>query len=349
MNSEILIIIPAYNPPIELFEALLAKLDGAFKNVLIVNDGSDEEYNKFFKKLEKKYHVLKHEYNLGKGKAIKTAYSFAIDNYPDVSAYVVIDCDNQHDVEDMINCCQKAMEHPDSLIIGVRDFSLANVPFKSKFGNIITRNIFKWLFNYSISDTQTGLRAVSPNLAKKLLEVSGDRYNYELKCLMACCENNIPIIEVPIKTIYIENNKESRFNPVKDSLIIYKEFVNYYFKLFIPYLISLIAFLAIFYLLNSNDDLKALILANSLAGIINIIANILMNYKNIYYHNNISNNLVYVLKKILKYFIAGFFIYISYNLLDMNLLISKVLIDIILTIIIYIIFRNVGFNGEKKN
>ena len=54
MNSEILIIIPAYNPPIELFEALLAKLDGAFKNVLIVNDGSDEEYNKFFKKLEKK-------------------------------------------------------------------------------------------------------------------------------------------------------------------------------------------------------------------------------------------------------------------------------------------------------
>ena len=349
MNSDILIIIPAYNPPIKLFEELLTKLDGAFKNVLIVNDGSDETYNSFFKKLEKKYHVLKHEYNLGKGKAIKTAYSFAIDNYPDSKAYVVIDCDNQHDVEDMINCCKKAIEYPDSLVIGVRDFSLENVPFKSKNGNKITRLMFKWLFNCNISDTQTGLRAVSPNLAKKLINVSGERYNYELKCLMTCCEENIPIIEVPIKTIYIENNKESRFNPIKDSIIIYKEFLNYYLKLFIPYLISLISFLCIFYFLSSNNDLKALILTNFIAGLINIITNIAFNYKNIYKHNNIGNNIVYILKKFLKIFIASFIIYICYNLLDINLLLSKILVDIILTIIIYIIFRNVGFNSEKKN
>ena len=349
MNKEILIIIPAYNPPIKLFEALLAKLDGAFQNVLIVNDGSDETYNDFFKNVEKKYRVLRHEYNLGKGRAIKTAYSYAIDNYPDVLAYVVIDCDNQHDVDDMINCCKEAIQHPDSLVIGVRDFSLENVPFKSRFGNIITRTMFKWLFNYDISDTQTGLRAISPKFAPKLLNVAGDRYNYELKCLIVCCEENIPIIEVPIKTIYIENNKESRFNPVKDSILIYKEFLSYYLKLFIPYLLGLIVFLITFYFLNSSDDLKALVIVNFIAGIINLVANILINYKNIYKHNNLSNNFVYILKKILKIFIAGFFIYICYNLLNINLLISKVIIDIILTIIIYMVFRNVGFKNEKKN
>ncbi len=349
MNSEILIIIPAYNPPIKLFDALLEKLDGAFKNILVINDGSDESYDKYFKKLERKCHVLRHEYNMGKGKAIKTAYSYALDNYKGIVSYVVIDCDNQHDVEDMIKCCQKSIENPNSLVIGVRDFSLDNVPFKSKFGNTLTRNIFKWLFNKTISDTQTGLRAVTPEVAKKLLNIPGERYNYELKCLMTCCEENIPIIEVPIKTIYIDNNKESRFNPINDSILIYKEFINYYLRLFIPYIISLITFLCIFYLLNSNDDLKALILTNSISGIINIIFNVLMNYKNIYIHNNIGNNLVYILKKVLKYFIAGFFIYILYNLLNVNLLLSKVLIDILLTIIIYIIFRNVGFNSEKKN
>lgn len=349
MNNEILIIIPAYNPPIKLFEALLTKLEGAFKHVLIVNDGSDESFNDFFKKLERKYHVLKHEYNLGKGEAIKTAYRFAYDNYKDVLAYVVIDCDNQHDIEDMINCCKAAIEHSDSLVIGVRDFSLDTVPFKSKAGNKITRLMFKWLFNKDITDTQTGLRAISPNIVDKLLAVSGSRYNYELKCLITCCEENIPIVEVPIKTIYIENNKESRFNPVKDSFIIYKEFINYYLRLFIPYLISLLVFLIVFYFMNSNNDLKALIIVNIIAGIINIVTNIIMNYRNIYKHNNLGNNLVYILKKILKIFIAGFFIYICYNLLNINLLLSKVLVDIILTIIIFLIFRNVGFKNEKKN
>ncbi len=349
MNNEILIIIPAFNPPIDLFEKLLSKLDGSFKNVLIVNDGSDDKFNDFFKKLEKKWRVLRHEYNLGKGEAIKTAYRYALDNYKEVLAYVVIDCDNQHDIEDMVNCCKSAIKHPDSLVIGVRDFSLDNVPFKSKTGNKITRLMFKWLFNKNITDTQTGLRAISPNLANKFINVSGSRYNYELKCLILCCEENIPIVEVPIKTIYIENNKESRFNPLKDSYIIYKEFFNYYLRLFIPYVLSLIIFLIVFYFMNSNNDLKAILLVNIISGIINIIMNIFLNYRSIYKHNNISNNLVYILKKILKIFIAGFFIYIGYNLLNMNLLLSKVIVDIVFTIVLFYVFRNVGFKNEEKN
>ena len=208
MNKEILIIIPAYNPPIDLFNKLLDKLKDSFAYILIVNDGSSKEYTNFFNKLAKKYQVLKHENNMGKGQAIKTAYSFAYDNYKEPKTYVVIDCDNQHDIEDMVKCCQISLENPQSLIIGVRDFTLNNIPFKSKYGNKITRLMFNLFFNYNISDTQTGLRAITPNLVPKLLSIPGQRYNYELRVLMTCCEENIPIIEVPIKTIYIENNKE---------------------------------------------------------------------------------------------------------------------------------------------
>ena len=80
MNKEILIIIPAYNPPIDLFNKLLDKLKDSIAYILIVNDGSSKEYTNFFNKLAKKYQVLKHENNMGKGQAIKTAYSFAYDN-----------------------------------------------------------------------------------------------------------------------------------------------------------------------------------------------------------------------------------------------------------------------------
>ena len=348
MNSEILIIIPSYDPPIELFEKLLNKLKEGFENVLIINDGSDAKYNDFFVNVEKKYKykLLKHEYNLGKGRAIKTAYSYALDNYQNVKAYVVIDCDNQHDITDMINCCQKAIENPNSLVIGVRDFELDNVPFKSKAGNKITRNMFKWLFNYNISDTQTGLRAVSPMIAKKLISLSGDRYNYELKCLIYCCENNIPIVEVPIKTIYIDNNKESRFNPVKDSIIIYKEFINYYLKLAIPYITSLIVFLIIFYCWNSPNDLQAIFITNIISGIIAIIMHIVFNYKNIYIHSGVGDNVIYLVKKIIKVIIAGILIYVLYNILELNLLFSKVFVDIILTLIIYLLFQKITFKNN---
>ena len=77
--------------------------------------------------------------------------------------------------------------------------------------------------------------------------------------------------------------------------------------------------------------------------------NIILNYRNIYKHNKIINNIVYIFKKILKIFIAGIFIYICYNLLNINLLLSKLIVDILLTIILFIIFRNVGFKDDKKN
>lgn len=349
MNDEILIIIPAYNPPKKEFDKLLNKLKKGFKNILIVNDGSDSDFDSFFANLKTDFQVLKHEDNMGKGAAIKTAYNYALDNYKDDLVYVVMDCDNQHDIEDMIKCCQEAIKYPNSLVLGVRDIDSYNVPLRSKLGNKITCLMFKWLFNKNISDTQTGLRAVSKEIARKLKDIPGNRFNYELKCLIQACEENITIREVPIKTIYIDNNKESKFNPFKDSIIIYKEFINYYLKLFIPYVVSLLMFLIIFYFLNLNNDLDAILLVNSIACIINIIFNLILNYKNIYKHNNIGNNIVYVLKKIIRYFTACFFIYISYNLLNINLLISKVVVDVILTIIVFIIFRNVGFKDEKEN
>lgn len=348
MNDEILIIIPSYNPPENLFEGLLNKLKDGFKNVLIINDGSNAKYNNFFKNAENKYKykVLKNDNNLGKGSAIKKGYNYALENYPNVKVYVVIDCDNQHDIDDMIKCCQKSIKNPNSLVIGARNFDLENVPFRNKCGNILTRNVFKWLFNYHLNDVQTGLRAISPQVAKKLVTVVGNRYNYELNCLIYCCENGIPIYEVPIKTIYIGSNKYSHFNPIKDSIIIYKEFVNYYFKFIIPYIVSLIIFLVIFYCWDSTNDLFAICFTNAISGFILMILHFLFNYKNIYKHGRVGDNIIYILRKVLKIIIAGILIYILYNILNINLLFSKLIIDSILTFIMWSLFQKLM---SKKN
>ena len=60
----------------------------------------------------------------------------------------------------------------DSLVLGVRDFSDKNVPTRSKFGNVITRNVLYSFVGQKVSDTQTGLRAMSLDIAKNLIAVS---------------------------------------------------------------------------------------------------------------------------------------------------------------------------------
>ena len=242
MNKDAVVLIPAYNPSEEIMTEFLNKLHKAFKNIVIVNDGSSEEHNAYFETLEKKYPVLRHNINLGKGRALKNGINYILNNYPDASAIVMADCDGQHSVEDIKKVLSVAKEYPDSLVLGVRDFDKKGVPIKSKLGNIITRNVLNLFVGPQISDTQTGLRAMSLDVAKSIIEIPGERYEYETNVLITSKKNKLPIKEVEIETIYINDNQTSHFNPVKDSARIYKLFSRYLIVSFLSYIIEVIAF-----------------------------------------------------------------------------------------------------------
>lgn len=101
------------------------------------------------------------------------------------------------------------------------------MPLKSRIGNQLTRSIFRLVSGVSVSDTQTGLRAFSPDLIKKLLMVGGERYEYETNVLIEMAKAKIPIREVPIDTIYHDSsNSCSHFHVFKDSWRIYKELLK---------------------------------------------------------------------------------------------------------------------------
>ena len=85
----------------------------------------------------------------------------------------------------------------------------------------VTRFVYRVTFGVKVHDTQTGLRACSCRLLPWMLEVKGDRYEYEMNVLLECPKVDIPIREVPIKTIYLDDNKSSHFDTVKDSVRIY--------------------------------------------------------------------------------------------------------------------------------
>ena len=76
----------------------------------------------------------------------------------------------------------------------------------------------------SLRDTQTGLRGVPRALFEGLLNLRTHGYDFELDMLLLVKRSNIEIIEIPIETVYLEDNNSSHFNPLLDSLKIYMVF-----------------------------------------------------------------------------------------------------------------------------
>ena len=215
-------IIPALNPDEKLIK-IVDELKKHFKKIIIVNDGSNSD--EIFKKLEKNKEcvILTHEVNLGKGKALKTAFTYYQDNLmKDYKGVIALDADGQHTVDDVIKICD-VLEKNDCFILGTRLFNTKETPWRNKTGNRITSRVFKWLYGTYIKDTQTGLRARPNRLIPFLLKVEGNRFEYELNELIALVKKQEKIEEVDIKTVYLhDSNKKSHFKVFKDSYRIYK-------------------------------------------------------------------------------------------------------------------------------
>ncbi|MBR2879722.1 MAG: GtrA family protein, partial [Oscillospiraceae bacterium] len=91
-------------------------------------------------------------------------------------------------------------------------------------------SIFKVLCGITISDTQTGLRVIGKKQFPKLLEIRGERYEYESNMLLELHSAGVPFTEVEIETVYEDNNSCSHFRPVRDSVRIYKLILAHVFR-----------------------------------------------------------------------------------------------------------------------
>lgn len=223
--DNIAVIIPSCNPDESIISLLRKIVDLAPEiPIVVVNDGSKPECKTIFNTIEAMPQVtlLQHHVNLGKGRALKTAFNYYLNYFPDGIGVVTADGDGQHAPEDIIKCVERLRHSPEALILGVRDFSRKDVPLRSRVGNKITRTILKWAIGAPISDTQTGLRGIPRWFLKQILPLKGERFEFETSMLVAGKEAQIEFIEEKISTIYLNDNRGTHFDPLKDSVKVYK-------------------------------------------------------------------------------------------------------------------------------
>ena len=227
MNTDInkkIAVIPSYQPDERLIMLTEALYEAGF-NVITVDDGSLEPYRYIFDGCKCYAVVIKKKKNLGKGSALKTAYKYISQCYTGELSVVTLDSDGQHTVSDAVSVCDYSQLHRDSLIVGSR--RVEKMPLRSRFGNSITRFVYRMFTKTKVYDTQSGLRGFSGSLLNFMMAVEGERYEYEMNVLLKCPKNNIPILEIPIDTIYYNNNKGSHFKALKDSARIYRCIFKY--------------------------------------------------------------------------------------------------------------------------
>ena len=238
--SRISVVLPSLDPDEKLIAVIDGLLEYGFSDIILVNDGSRQENLHYFTDLAAQHpeiHLLHHEINKGKGAALKNAFRWFLENRPDGIGVVTVDGDNQHHPEDTRACCEHMME-TGRTVLGCRDFTLPHVPSRSRFGNHTTSLIFKIFVGMTISDTQTGLRAIPRDVLEQLVDVYGDRFEYETNMLLAFKTKGIAFDEVKIRTVYIEENKSSHFRVLHDSWRIYKLILAHFFRYTLSSLVS---------------------------------------------------------------------------------------------------------------
>ncbi len=338
------VIIPAYEPDEKMLDVIDDITSQTDFKIIVVNDGSGKDKSYIFEQAEKSAVVLTHEVNRGKGAGIKTALKYISENIRQKSGIIIVDADGQHKIKDVKRIASALDENPSKLIMGCRKFT-GKIPARSKFGNNITKLVFSFAAGVKVSDTQTGLRGFSSGYIPFMLDINGERYEFEMNMLLECARENIGFFEVPIETVYIGNNESSHFNPIKDSIRIYKDIIKFSCSSLISFIVDYFLY-TVFNLITGN-----LAFSNIGARILSSCFNFGMNKKFVFKNKDDLG------RTAAKYFLLAAFIltantallYLCTEYLISNKYLAKIIIEVVLFFVSWAVQKSFVFRKKERN
>ena len=336
----ITIMIPALNPDQKLTNYVKQLANEDFCEIVVINDGSSDKYDPIFDEIAvmEKCTVLRHKVNRGKGRALKTGMDYVLKNHPDCVGIVTGDADGQHRLKDTIRVAKELLRDDNRLILGSRNFNSPDIPARSSFGNKVTSGVFAVMFGQKLMDTQTGLRGIPLKM-----------FEYEMNMLIECRKHKIEIYEIPIDTVYIDENSSSHFNPIIDSvkiyLLIFRSFFSFIFTSIGCTLLDLAIFTVLARFVISGDFRYRILVATAVARVISATVNFIVN-KNVVFHKKghiASSATKYFCLAVVQMLISAKSVEFLVGLLGWHETIVKAIVDTILFIFNYFIQKKFVF------
>ncbi|NLW79124.1 MAG: glycosyltransferase [Ruminococcaceae bacterium] len=349
-------IVPSLNPDKRFTAVIDGLVDAGFERIYVVNDGSSASYLPYFEDAaaHPQCTLITHAVNRGKGRALKSAMECYLAEADDYVGVVTLDGDGQHSVEDVLQVARALEANPEYLVLGARDFFQDDVPKKSAYGNRITRTFFRWAAGLRISDTQTGLRGIPNKLAKKLLKVTGERYEFETNMLLESKRQQVPLMEVPIATIYLDNNEASHFRPVKDSLRIYLLIIRFAILKFalssiLCTLLDLVLFTILEWALSAWPPSQSIFIATVVARICSALLNFILNFRLVFGSRSKAPSALwrYAIVSVCQMFASYGGTYLLSKVIPLTTL-AKIIVDLVLFCVSFFVQREWVFKQKKS-
>lgn len=220
------VILPAYNEATRI-QPVIEEIARMGYKMVIVNDGSSDNTLEVIKESQRKYpksiYIYSHIINRGVGVAMQTGFDAVLRYNP---KYIVnMDSDGQHSAEDLENVLRPLITGEAQAVIGVRP--LEDMPFTRNFANKVMNLLTRVFYKVSVSDSQTGFRAITTDALKKI-DINAKGYLISSEFIREVNDNGIPFVEVPIKTIYTPETQAKGTN-AKEAIKIFIQMVKHQF------------------------------------------------------------------------------------------------------------------------
>jgi glycosyltransferase involved in cell wall biosynthesis len=157
--------------------------------------------------------VLRHEFNVGKGAALKTGFRYLVNSGYDGA--VTIDADGQHDPAE-IPLFIAAAEQGYDMVIGNRMSNVSTMPFIRRFANHASSFLISLFLGQNVRDSQNGFRYYKLTSVLSL-PLKANKYDLETEVIFKVGRAGYRIGWVPTRTIY-RTEARSKINSLTDTL-----------------------------------------------------------------------------------------------------------------------------------
>jgi glycosyltransferase involved in cell wall biosynthesis len=203
-------VIPAYNAGDDLETVARQTADRlARERVLIVNDGSTDGVPARLR--AGGYRVIDHDVNRGKGAALRTGFTHALEE--DAVGVVTLDADGQHDpgwIPDLLDAARTA-----DVVVGSRMKNPGPMPWLRVAVNRFTSAVVSLLAGAELTDSQSGFRWIGSWVLRDV-PLESRRFDAESEILIKAARLGYRIREIPMPAVYAD--EISKVHPFRDTL-----------------------------------------------------------------------------------------------------------------------------------
>ena len=210
-NGRTAVAIPALDAARSIGE-VVRRTRAVIEHVLVVDDGSHDATAA--EALTAGASLVRHAKNLGKGRALRTAFDELFkDGFENV---VTLDADGQHLPEEIPRLLEAGCAGAD-LVIGCRDHLFARMHRLRRASNRWSTRAISLAAGRPLADAQSGFRLYT----RRLVEKTGfpeTRFEAESAVLVRAARRGLDIRWVPIQLGFVDGRCTSHYRPLIDSL-----------------------------------------------------------------------------------------------------------------------------------